>query len=167
MKIVTVENASATQTEHPVRSTVRTFLQASLLAFPILLALPEILAIVDDELGAYLSDDIRGWLALVAGVIAAGAAALARVMAVPAIEKALRGIGLGAAPADPPFGHWDGGPDESDEDESGDADISDVSGPSGSVTSDEDGETIPAEDGGEAEDFDEFVRLRDRLDPDD
>lgn len=117
MKIITTENASATQTEHPTRATLRTFLQAAVLAFPILLALPEILTIIDDELGTYISDDARGWLALIAGIIAAGAAALARIMAVPAIERALRGIGLGAAPSEPNFGHWDGEPDDADTDD--------------------------------------------------
>lgn len=122
MKIITTENASATQTEHPTRSTLRTFLQSAVFAFPLLLALPEVLSIVDEELGAYLSEDARGWLALAAGVIAAGAAALARVMAVPAIERALRGIGLGAAPAEPDFGHWDGAADEADVDDLDDPD---------------------------------------------
>lgn len=117
MKIITTDNASATQTEHPGRSTLRTFIQSALLAFPLLLALPEVLAIVDTELGAYLGEDARAWLALVAGIIAAGAAALARIMALPAIERALRGIGLGAAPAEPDFGHWDGESEEADIDD--------------------------------------------------
>lgn len=101
VKIVRAD-AAASQTEHPGRATLRTLIQSAILAFPILLALPEILTIIDEELGAYLPDAARGWLALIAALITAGAAALARIMAIPAVEAALRRLGLGAAPTDDP-----------------------------------------------------------------
>ena len=99
-KVVTVPDAAASQTEHPWRATVRTFLQAAVLAFPLMLALPEVLAVVDQELGAFLPENVRGWLAGAAAVISAGAAAVARVMAIPTVEALLRQVGLGAAPSE-------------------------------------------------------------------
>ncbi|MDN5585949.1 MAG: hypothetical protein L0G69_05220 [Brevibacterium sp.] len=108
MKVITTDNASATQTEHPWRSALRTVLQVALFAYPVFLALPEILKVIDEDLGEFLPDEARAKLLLVATVIAAGAGALARIMAIPAVEKALRKIGAGAAPTELTFGDWTG-----------------------------------------------------------
>ncbi|WP_350269307.1 hypothetical protein AAFP32_11960 [Brevibacterium sp. CBA3109] len=108
MKVITTDNAAATQTEHPWRSALRTVLQVALLAYPVFLTLPEILTIIDDSLGEYLPDEARTKLLLVATVITAGAGAIARIMVIPAIEKALRTIGAGAAPTELTFGNWAG-----------------------------------------------------------
>ena len=117
MRIITTENASATQTEHPWRAALRTFVQAAIVAFPALLSLPEIVKVVDEEFGEMLSSELRADLLIIAAVVSAGSAALARIMAIPGVERALRGIGLGAAPTDPDFGTWDGGSDEAEVDD--------------------------------------------------
>lgn len=108
MKVITTDNASATQTEHPWRSALRTVLQVALFAYPVFLALPEILKIIDEDLGDFLPDEARAQLLLIATVIAAGAGAIARIMAIPAVEKALRKIGAGAAPTELTYGDWTG-----------------------------------------------------------
>lgn len=113
MKVITTDNASATQTEHPWRSALRTVLQVALFAYPVFLALPEILKIIDEDLGDFLPDEARAQLLLIATVIAAGAGAIARIMAIPAVEKALRKIGAGAAPTQSTLEGWtDAGTDE-------------------------------------------------------
>ena len=121
MKIITTENASATQTEHPTRAAVRTFIQTLIPALPLLvLAVPPVVEVILDETTRH-GVTLPGWaysaLAGTAVVCALIAAIVARIMAIPAVEKALRGIGLGAAPTDPDFGTWDGGSDEAEVDD--------------------------------------------------
>lgn len=137
MKVITTDNASATQTEHPWRSALRTVLQVALFAYPVFLALPEILNIINEDLGEFLPDETRANLLLIATVVAAGAGAIARIMAIPAVEKALRKIGAGAAPTELTFGNWNGAdsnevvPIDNDpnEDEATDGDDAEPEGP--------------------------------------
>lgn len=143
MRIITTENASASQTEHPWRAAIRTFIQAAIVAFPALLALPEIVKVVDEEFGEMLSSELRADLLILAGVVSAGSAALARIMAIPGVEKALRGIGLGAAPSEPNFGHWDGEPDA--------AEVYDLDGPDPHPLDTDDGDADPEGDADDEE----------------
>lgn len=104
MKVITTDNASATQTEHPWRATVRTLIQtalgAGLTIVGILVFVPGAL----DEFAAALGD--LG-IAVPAALIALPPV-IARIMAIPGIEKALRTIGAGAAPTELTFGDWTG-----------------------------------------------------------
>lgn len=104
MKVITTDNASATQTEHPWRATVRTLIQtalgAGLTIVGILIFVPGAL----DEFAAALGD--LG-IVIPAAVIALPPV-IARIMAIPGIEKALRTIGAGAAPTELTFGDWTG-----------------------------------------------------------
>lgn len=121
MHIITTENASATQTEHPTRAAVRTFIQTLIPSLPLLvLAVPPVIEVILDETTRH-GVTLPGWaytaLAGTAVVCALVAAIVARVMAIPAVEAALRKLGLGAAPTDPDFGTWDGGSDEAEVDD--------------------------------------------------
>lgn len=93
-KIVTTPNAAASQTEHPWRATLRTFVQsvggAVVTVLGILIFVPGAM----DELASALGElgiVIPAFLITLPPVIA-------RIMAIPGVERALRGIGLGAAP---------------------------------------------------------------------
>lgn len=93
-KIVTTPNAAASQTEHPWRATVRTLVQsvggAALTVLGIFVFVPGAM----DELAKAL-----GELGIVIpAALIALPPVIARIMAIPGVEKALRGIGLGAAP---------------------------------------------------------------------
>lgn len=61
----------------------------------IVIALPEILGIFDEEIGAFLPDHIRVWLLAAAAVTAAVITAITRIMALPAINRILDRIGFG------------------------------------------------------------------------
>lgn len=112
MKIVTTNNASATQTEHPARAAMRTFIQAWIPGIiGALVVVPEIVRIVLDEFtrsNVEPPEQLRLILVAIATGAAIVSAVIARVMAIPAVERALRTLGLGAAPTDPDFGNWDG-----------------------------------------------------------
>ena len=131
MKVITTDNASATQTEHPWRATVRTLIQtalgAGLTIVGILIFVPGAL----DEFAAALGD--LG-IVIPAALIALPPV-IARIMAIPGIEKALRSIGAGAAPAELTFGDWTGADadevipvDESDVDDVEDGDDAEPEG---------------------------------------
>lgn len=93
-KIVTTPNAAASQTEHPWRATLRTLVQsvggAALTVLGILIFVPGALDTLADALGE-LGIVVPAALIALPPVIA-------RIMAIPGVEKALRSIGLGAAP---------------------------------------------------------------------
>lgn len=87
-------NVAASQTEHPWRATARTLIQsilgAALTIVGVLILVPGAM----DELAAALGD-----LGIaVPAVLIALPPVIARIMAIPGIEAALRQIGLGAAP---------------------------------------------------------------------
>ncbi|WP_130012017.1 hypothetical protein [Serinicoccus sediminis] len=84
------EPTTPTQTAHPWRAAVRTFVQTWVpFVLLIVLALPEVMPLLDDELGQYLPDHVRGWL-LGIGTFAAALAALAtRLMALQSVTRVL------------------------------------------------------------------------------
>lgn len=90
-----------TQVRRPWRATLRTFVQALI---PTILALalvvPEVVKIILDETGEAMPEKFRLVLLGISGAVAAVAAILARVMAIPAVEMLLRRYipGLSAAP---------------------------------------------------------------------
>lgn len=112
MKTITTDNAAATQTEHPSRATVRTFIQAwipGLIAA--LIIIPEIADIVLAEFGkagVEPPEQLRLILVALATGAALVSAIIARIMAIPGVEKSLRKIGAGAAPNELDFGDWSG-----------------------------------------------------------
>ena len=61
----------------------------------IVIALPEVLRILDAELGEFLPDHIRAWLLGAAAVTAAVITAITRIMALPGVNRLLERIGLG------------------------------------------------------------------------
>ena len=88
------QKVAASQTEHPWRATARTLLQSILGAA---VAVASILIFVPgamDELAAALGEVGI----VVPAVLIALPPVIARIMAIPGIEAALRKIGLGAAP---------------------------------------------------------------------
>lgn len=96
MKIITTPNAAASQTEHPWRATARTLIQSALGAGVTILGVLILVPGAMDELAAAL-----GELGIVVpAVLIALPPVIARIMAIPGIERALRGIGLGAAPTE-------------------------------------------------------------------
>ncbi|WP_193613175.1 hypothetical protein [Nocardioides lijunqiniae] len=82
---------SPTQVRRPWRSTARTFLQALI---PTVLALgvivPEVVKIILDETGDAMPPRLRLILLGISAGVAGVAAALARIMAIPAVEVLLR-----------------------------------------------------------------------------
>ena len=100
------QRQEATQVRYPGRATVRTFLQTWVPALALLvLALPEVVEVVDAEAGAYLPDNARVVLAGIATGAAVLAAIVARVMALASVTAFLertRGLGwLAPAPVPP------------------------------------------------------------------
>jgi hypothetical protein len=62
---------------------------------------PLVAAILHDELGEYLPDAWLAWVVAAGAVLAAVAAALARIMAIPAVDAWLRHLGLSSTPVEP------------------------------------------------------------------
>ena len=88
------QKVAASQTEHPWRATARTLIQSILGAA---VAVASILVFVPgamDELAAALGEVGI----VVPAVLVALPPVIARIMAIPGVEAALRQIGLGAAP---------------------------------------------------------------------
>ena len=87
-------NVAASQTEHPWRATARTLIQSVLGAALTIVGILVLVPGAMDELAAALGD-----LGIVVpAVLIALPPVIARIMAIPGIEAALRKIGLGAAP---------------------------------------------------------------------
>lgn len=98
---------TTTQQLHPIRAALRTFLQSWLPGLVIaLVVIPDVVQIILDEVnknGVVLPD----WLGLaLAGIVTACAvvsAVLARIMAIPAVDRVLeRLLSLGSAPEPAP-----------------------------------------------------------------
>lgn len=87
-----------TQTRRPWRATLRTALAVGI---PAILLLPTVIQILVDELGPNLPDRYRGWLLGAGVVVTAIAAAITRVMALPAVELFLRRLPGAAFAAQP------------------------------------------------------------------
>lgn len=83
----------STQEAHPVKASLRTFVQAFVPAvISLVLVAPEIL---DALLDVPLPGEVRAWLLGISGAVAGIAAALARLMAIPAVNDWLITLGLG------------------------------------------------------------------------
>jgi hypothetical protein len=82
-----------TQQRYPVRAALRTAVQVGVPTFIVLVGvLPGIIADFLDTVGQHLPEGARLWLAGAATVITAVAAFLARLMAVPAVDRALKAL---------------------------------------------------------------------------
>lgn len=88
-----------TQTVHPWKAAIRTFVQAEL---PLLLAIAVAAPTIIDELPAeYIPENVYAWLIVAATAVAGFAAALARISAIPVVNELLaRYIGLGTGDED-------------------------------------------------------------------
>jgi hypothetical protein len=92
--------AITTQQSQPGRATWRTVVQTVVSTVLVLgVILPIVVSIIDEELGGHLPDGWVAWLYGAAALVAAIAGALARIMAIPAVDAALeRVLHLGSAP---------------------------------------------------------------------
>lgn len=94
MKHITTPNASATQTEHPNRATVRSFVQAWFVpTVLILLAAPtlfETAFTVVEENGGQVPPELVAAAAGITTTIAVISAVVTKIMAIPGVESALR-----------------------------------------------------------------------------
>lgn len=86
-----------TQVLNPWRAALRTVVQVGLPAFLfVLLVGPQILQILAEDLGAHLPEGVIAWLLGAAAVLTAVSGALARIMAIPRVNDALKGVKLDA-----------------------------------------------------------------------
>lgn len=93
------ELRATTQTDYPWKATLRTLVQVGIPAFVTLVGiLPLIIQIILDEIGEQMPDGLRLWLVGAATLLTAVATALARIMAIPAVNAFLTRWGLGATP---------------------------------------------------------------------
>lgn len=87
-----------TQTRRPWRATIRTALAVGI---PAILLLPTVIQILIDELGPNMPDRYTGWLVAAGAIVTAIAAAITRIMALPAVELVLRRLPGAAFAAQP------------------------------------------------------------------
>ena len=88
-----------TQQAYPVRASRRTAVQNALSVILVLgVVAPIVAAILHDELGEYLPEAWLAWVVGAAAILAAVSAALARIMAIPAVDAWLRHLGLSSTP---------------------------------------------------------------------
>lgn len=76
----------------------RTFLAVGTTALVVLGVLPTVIDIVLEETGAHMPEGLNVWLAGAAVVITGVATAITRIMAIPAVNGWLTGIGFGSEP---------------------------------------------------------------------
>lgn len=90
-----------TQVEHPARAAWRTGLSTALsVVLTLGLVLPVVVSIVNAELGAYLPDAWEAWLVGAGALVTALAAAVNRIMLIPAVNAWLTKHGIGPKPAE-------------------------------------------------------------------
>ncbi|KZM78411.1 hypothetical protein [Cellulosimicrobium sp. I38E] len=90
---------TSTQQANPGRASWRTAVQTVLSVVLVLgLVAPLVAAILHEELGEYLPDRWLAWVVAAGAVLAAVSAALARIMAIPAVDAWLRHLGLSSTP---------------------------------------------------------------------
>lgn len=97
----TPENTAivSSQSAFPGRATWRTVVQNVIsVVLTAGIVLPLAVSIAGEELGDVLPDGWLLWAAGVAASVAAIAAALTRIMAIPAVDAALRRFGLSSTP---------------------------------------------------------------------
>lgn len=91
--------ATSTQQAHPGRASWRTAAQTIISVILVLgVVAPIVAAILHDELGEYLPEAWLAWVVAAGAVLAAVSAALARIMAIPAVDAWLRHLGLSSTP---------------------------------------------------------------------
>jgi MFS family permease len=91
---------TSTQQAHPVRASRRTAVQNALSVILVVgLVAPIVAGILSEELGEHLPESWLAWVVGAAAVLAAVSAALARIMAIPAVDAWLRHLGLSSMPA--------------------------------------------------------------------
>jgi hypothetical protein len=89
----------SSQSAFPGRATVRTVVQTVIsVVLTAGVVLPLAVAILGEELAAVLPPAWLAWLVGGAATVAAIAAALTRIMAIPAVDAALRHFGLSSTP---------------------------------------------------------------------
>lgn len=90
---------TTTQQQFPARATRRTAFQVVIAAILILgIVLPIAVQIIGEELGPWIPGPVLAWLATAAAVMAALAAAIARIMAIPQVDTWLSHLGLSSGP---------------------------------------------------------------------
>ena len=92
----TITPGTPTQVAHPGKATLRTAV-ATVVGVILTLAvvLPVVTLILGEELGNYLPDAAEAWLFAASAFVVALAAAITRIMAIPALQPYLTKIGLG------------------------------------------------------------------------
>lgn len=84
-------STTPTQVARPWRATFRTVIQVGI---PVMIGLglvvPQIVAIVLEEAGETMPDEVRVWLLGIAAACVAASAIITRIMAIPQVELLLR-----------------------------------------------------------------------------
>lgn len=87
---------ATTQQAHPWRAALRTALQV---AVTLGIVVPLALAALDETLGDLLPAETRATIWAVGGGIVAVSAFLARLMAIPQVDRLLKSLGLSSSPS--------------------------------------------------------------------
>lgn len=88
-----------TQVRYPWRTVRRTIVQVGIPAVLTLgIVVPQIVQIILEEAGESMPTQVRGWLLASSAIVTAVAAALTRIMAIPAVDRALVAWRLSAQP---------------------------------------------------------------------
>lgn len=88
-----------TQQQHPWRAAARSFVGGLIAAPAGLLILSGVLALIaQDTFAQYLPETWPAWLLAASAFFATLAGLLSRIMAIPAVDRALERIRLGSAP---------------------------------------------------------------------
>lgn len=89
----------SSQSAFPGRATWRTVVSYALSTVMTLgIVVPVVLTVIQEELGALIGERGMAVLFAISGVVVAIAAALTRIMAIPAVDAALRRFGLSSTP---------------------------------------------------------------------
>lgn len=94
------EHVATTQQLHPARASWRTAVQSAIGTLITLgVIVPLIVTVLNDQLAAYLPPSWQAWLVGAATFVAALSAAVARIMAIPAVDRWLKRLGLSSSPS--------------------------------------------------------------------
>lgn len=83
------------QLTYPRKATLRTAFASAVVLVPCYVV---VVPVILDTMGDYLPEDDRAWLAASVVFVTALISAVTRIMALPAVNKALTTLGLGVAP---------------------------------------------------------------------